>query len=86
MSDLVRKQLYITRRQENYLKLKAKEMGLTEAEIVREALDKAEYQVEHPRNSVEKWQEELSFVNQRIKGRKIIRKERAWKREDLYER
>ena len=86
MSDLIRKQLYITRRQESYLKLRAKEMSVTEAEIVREALDKAAYQIEYPRNAMEKWQEELSFINERIASRKTIKKERAWKREDLYDR
>ena len=86
MRDLIRKQFYITRRQENYLKLKAKEMKVTEAEIVREALDKAAYRAEYPRNSMEKWQEELTFLNERIAGRKTNQKERAGKREDLYDR
>jgi len=86
LSDLIRKQLYITRRQESYLKLKAKEMRVTEAVIVREALDKAAYQIEYPRNSMEKWQEELTFINERIAGQKTFKKERTWKREDLYDR
>ncbi len=86
MSDLIRKQLYITRRQEHILKSKAKELGVTEAEIVREALDKAAYRIEYPRNSMEKWQEELAFINERIAERQTGKKERAWKREDLYDR
>ncbi len=86
MSDLIRKQLYITKRQESILKVKAKELGVTEAEIVREALDKAAYQIAYPRNSMEKWQEELSFINERIAGRQTNQTERAWKREDLYDR
>lgn len=86
MSDLIRKQLYITKRQESMLKNKAKEMGLTEAEIVREAIDKAAYQVEYPRKSVEKWQEELSFINEQITKRQVNQKKRTWKREDLYDR
>ncbi len=86
MSDLIRKQLYITKSQENMLKIKARELGLTEAEIVREAIDKAAYRVEYPRNSTEKWQEELSFINERIADRQIGQKERTWKREDLYDR
>ena len=86
MSDLIRKQLYITRSQEKMLKIKAKEMGLTEAEIVREAIDKAAYRVEYPRNSVEKWQEELSFINERIANRQVDQKKRIWKRKDLYDR
>ena len=68
------------------LKIKAKEMGLTEAEIVREAIDKAAYRVEYPRNSVEKWQEELSFINELIANRQVDQKKRTWKRKDLYDR
>jgi hypothetical protein len=37
---MVRKQLYITREQERALKERAGEEGVTEAEIVREALDR----------------------------------------------
>ena len=86
VSDLVRKQLYITRSQENLLKKRAKEMGLTEAEIVREAIDKAAYRVEYPRSSAEKWQKEISFINKRIASSQIDQKKRTWKREDLYDR
>ena len=39
VSDLVRKQFYITKTQEALLKSKAKEVGLTEAELVRQAID-----------------------------------------------
>lgn len=85
MSDLIRKQLYITKNQESMLKNKAKEMGLTEAEIVREAIDKAAYRVEYPRKSVEKWQEELYFINEQITKRQVDQKKRTWKREDLYD-
>jgi hypothetical protein len=86
VSDLIRKQLYITKSQEKMLKMKARETGLTEAEIVREAIDKAAYRVEYPLNSTDKWQEELSFINELIAGRQVGQKERTWKREDLYDR
>lgn len=37
---MVRKQLYIAQRQERALKRKAKALGVSEAEIVRQALDR----------------------------------------------
>ena len=40
MSDMVRKQIYITRRQELLLKRLARLRGVSEAEIIRKALDK----------------------------------------------
>lgn len=36
---MIRKQLYITREQERSLKRKARELGVSEAELVRRALD-----------------------------------------------
>jgi hypothetical protein len=86
VSDLIRKQLYITKSQENMLKMKARETGLTEAEIVREVIDKAAYRVEYPLKSTEKWQEELLFINKLIADRQVDQKKRTWKREDLYDR
>ncbi len=41
MMYMVRKQLYLTEAQDASLKRKAEEMGISEAEIVRRALDEA---------------------------------------------
>lgn len=86
MSDLVRKQLYITQKQESLLKKKAAELGKTEAEIVREALDSNVYMIDYPKKSVEKWQEEVIFIEARKSGKAVGKKDRSWKREDLYDR
>ena len=40
MGDMVRKQIYISRRQQTLLKRLAKEKGTSEAEIVRQAIDR----------------------------------------------
>ncbi len=85
MSDLVRKQVYITRAQENLLKKKAAQLGVSEAELVREALDRQVYKVSYPRHSAEKWQKELQFIQGRIAG-DDSRSQRTWKRDDLYGR
>lgn len=86
MTDLIRKQLYITRDQEKMLKLKSKELGITEAEIIREALDKRDYRFEYPRKASDKWQEELAFIRRRLTDSKVEQKARSWRREDLYDR
>lgn len=85
MSDLVRKQVYITKAQENLLKKKAAQLGVSEAEIVREALDSQAYKISYPRRSAEKWQEEVQFIRGRMAG-DDSRSERTWKRDDLYDK
>jgi len=86
VSDLVRKQVYITRSQENLLKKKAAEMGVTEAELVREALDSQTYNIGYPRCSAEKWQDEVQFIQSRTTKNQDSRNQRTWKRDDLYDR
>ena len=84
MSDLVRKQLYITRLQDMQLKERAKEYGVTEAELVRKALDLQLNRVGFSKEPVSTWQKELAFVEEWInKGR--VKGLRSWKRDDLYE-
>ncbi len=83
MSDLVRKQLYITRLQDLQLKERAKEYGVTEAELVRKALDLQLNRVGFAKEPVSTWQKELAFVEEWInKGR--VKGLRSWKRDDLY--
>lgn len=86
MSDLVRKQVYITRDQDKLLKKKADEMGVTEAELVREALDSQADKIPYPHRAAEKWQEELRFIRDRISIKQDSHDRRTWKREDLYDR
>ena len=86
MSKLIRKQLYITREQDNRLKIRAKKMGVTQAELVREAIDNQSYTVEYPNRDLSKWQEEVEFIKSRMLHKEYLRGERTWKREDLYDR
>ena len=85
MSDLVRKQIYITRAQENLLKQKAAQLGVSEAEIVREALDNRTCNINFPRRSAEKWREEACFARDRV-AMCGARGNRNWKRDSLYDR
>ena len=60
-------------------------LGVSEAEIVREALDSQAYKISYPRRSAEKWQEEVQFIRGRMAG-DDSRSERTWKRDDLYDK
>jgi hypothetical protein len=86
LSDLIRKQVYITKSQENLLKKKAADMGVTEAELVREALDSQTYKIGYPRRSAEKWQDEIKFIQDRMTKKQDSPDQRTWKRDDLYDR
>lgn len=84
MSDLIRKQFYVTKNQDLLLKEKAKKLGITEAELVRQSLDAQLEKIGFPRQPVEVWQKEREFITELMaKGYKNSKRE--WKREDLYD-
>ena len=84
MSDLVRKQMYITKSQDLLLKEKAKEYGMKEAELVRQALDLQLNKVGLSKQPASVWKLELQFIDKRMrKGQ--IEGGRNWRRDDLYE-
>jgi hypothetical protein len=80
---MVRKQVYIEPAQDERLKRRAKELGVTESELIREGIDL----VTKPRRLPEDealWQEALAFMRER--GRlKVPRGKRTWTREEIYE-
>jgi hypothetical protein len=83
---MIRKQLYITREHERALKDRARAEGLTEAEIVREALDRhlrpesSPVIPEHRRQALEK----LLALNEDIARRHHFPKGYTFNREELY--
>ncbi len=86
MAEMVRKQIYIEARHERLLKQISKARGLSEAEVVRQAIEK---ETLGTRTSLlapdeEAWDEILRF----IKGRKGLRsrgRPYRWNRLDAYE-
>jgi DNA-binding ferritin-like protein (Dps family) len=83
MSQMVRKQVYIEPRQEALLKRAAAETGLSEAEIIRQAIDLWEEHVAGRRRAREVWQEERAFIESLI-SQGPIPGQRTWTREELY--
>jgi hypothetical protein len=83
MTQMIRKQIYIRADQEEVLKRKACELGISEAELVREYIDEG---MQRP-TAIERkkaWQEELAFIKERAKMR-VPQTGRKWTREELYE-
>jgi prophage maintenance system killer protein len=88
---MIRKQVYIESYQEQLLKKKSKMTGISEAELVREALEAHLYGGVASGLDLSTWEEEKKFIEQLIEQRKTSdrktneRHGRTWKRADLYE-
>ncbi len=84
MSNLIRKQFYISKAHDALLKNRAKQMGVSEAELVRRALETQASTINLKDDTVNLWQEEQTFFQQ-LMANNYEQKKRSWKREDLYE-
>lgn len=85
MSQMIRKQVYIEARQEHLLKRLAKELGVTEADLIRQGLDQVLQAGVTVTPNLEAWERERTFIKQwRQKGK--VKGKRTWRREDLYDR
>jgi hypothetical protein len=85
MSRKIRKQIYIEPEQELLLKRSSKRTGLTEAQIIRNALDMGIGAAAASASRPEAWKSELTFINRWMK-KGIVPGSRSWKRDDLHER
>ncbi len=87
MEQMVRKQIYLEKRQDSQLKRLAQARGVSEAEIIREALDR---QLNGGTNrpahyDPEAWRQIEAFIaSLRAKG-PLPKRRRDWTREELYE-
>ena len=83
---MIRKQIYLPRRQNQFIKRRAKQQGITEAEVIRQALDRDE-RLSAPltRPDTSGWEQIQRFVQERQakyagKGKPV-----RWNRQELYE-
>lgn len=84
MSDLVRKQFYISKNHDALLKERAKELGTTEAELVRQAIEGQLGKIKFPRRILSTWQAESKFIQELMSGGPASGR-RTWNRDDLYD-
>ena len=86
MAQMVRKQIYIQKSQEERLKRVAEARGVSEAEIIRRALDnelkRAGYRLAY---DDEAWQRLNNAILEMDKLPPVPQKKRDWTRNDLYE-
>ncbi len=100
MGRMIRKQVYIEPEQDELLKRRSKELGISEAALIRQAIDRLgadgdesppnrqaweeAKRVIQERMKLPAWQEELAFINQRMQLR-VPQTGRSWTREEIYE-
>lgn len=85
MSRMVRKQIYIEPEQEELLKRRARELGVSEAELIRQGIDQVSHVLAALPLDREAWQDELAFIRKRARSQKALGGQRSWTREELYE-
>jgi hypothetical protein len=86
MTQMVRKQIYIEPRQEALLKRLAEDQGVSEAELIRQAIDRRVGRGEAQTLPDDRAWEEAYRTMQELQARgPLAGQERAWRREDLYE-
>lgn len=85
MTVKVRKQVYIEPEQEEQLKRLSAESGVSEAEIIRAAIDHHLDELRLRQRSQAAWEVELAFIR-RLMDQEAVEGGRAWRREDLYDR
>lgn len=85
MAKMIRKQVYIEPRQEALLKQRVRETGVTEAELIRQAIDRQMKVIRFPKRNLRAWQEERAFITHLIQQGPMPGG-RSWRREDLHER
>ena len=87
MSDMVRKQIYISRRQQAMLKRLAESRGLSEAEVIRQAIDReAIHAIPHPgMKSQTAWEQAVAFMLSLQEQAEQFTEPYQWNRDDLYE-
>lgn len=84
MGRMVRKQIYIEPRQEEMLKRRARELGVTEAALIRRGIDHAGQAPTLWFLDWDAWEKEKAYIRERMKI-VVPQTGRGWTREELYE-
>jgi hypothetical protein len=84
VTRMIRKQVYIREDQESRLKRAAKELGVTESELIRRGVDQATAQVAKGPRDPQAWAELMEFVKKRGQMQ-VPQTGRSWTRDELYE-
>lgn len=85
MSSKIRKQIYLDPQQDSLLKSLSRQAGMSEAEIIRQALTRQLGCLAPTRPDLAAWEAEQAFIEE-IKQRPPLAGGRDWTRDELHER
>lgn len=86
MTQMIRKQIYIQKDQEDRLKKIAETRGVSEAEIIRRALEtELRFVGYRPAYNLEAWERIYKFLREMEKRGPVPQVKRSWTRDELYE-
>jgi hypothetical protein len=81
----IRKQIYLDAQQNDILKQTSRRLGVSEAEIIRQAILNQTGRMFAGKKNCSAWKKERQFI-QTLLEQGSVNGGRTWKREDLYER
>jgi hypothetical protein len=84
MAQMIRKQVYIEPIQDANLKKQANRLGITEAEVIRRAIDRQMAFGVLGVRDLAAWEKEKAFITERMAGKPLARS-RKFSREEAYE-
>ncbi|MDI6893079.1 MAG: CopG family transcriptional regulator [Bacillota bacterium] len=82
---MIRKQLYIPKSQDALLKQRAVQWGVSEAELVRQAVESYLAPRIHPPRDLSAWEREKAFISARAEELEGMGEPAGWKREEIYD-
>ena len=81
---MVRKQVYIGPEQGQILKQRAKDLGVSEAELRRRGIERIAHVPSVLYVDKRAWRDELEFIKKRASEQEALGGKRTWTREELY--
>jgi hypothetical protein len=84
MGRMIRKQIYLDREQDEMLKRRSKELGISEAALIRRCINEVAVQKSAESERQRAWQELFSAMDERAKIH-APQTGRTWTRDQLYE-
>lgn len=83
MARMIRKQVYVEPEQEELLRRRSRELGVSEAALIRRGIDEIAHRGSSTMLDKRAWEEALTFMKERARM-KVPQTGRSWTREELY--
>jgi hypothetical protein len=84
MAQMIRKQVYIEAHQDEIIKQRARMLSITEAEVIRRAIDGQSNVLSSHIRDMDAWEREKEFISRRMSGPPVS-EPRGFRREEIYE-